>query len=188
MKKKKIKKVVHKKTTEIKEKEYVEKVEGRFEDIYSMRENGFTMQMICEELGISRPTFNKYIKNHKDLADLMVKSQKMLDKKTEEVAKEGLFSKLQDKFVEEVTEEIWSAGKDDFGQEIIAKKHILKKKRFIPADTTAIIFALKSKNPKIWNTDEHKLSEMRAKLAEAKVKTLDENGREVIDELIEYLK
>ena len=54
--------------------------------------------------------------------------------------------KLQDREVEEVQQEQWV---DKNG--VVSKKHIKKIKKIIPADTTAIIFALKNTDSERWN-------------------------------------
>ena len=58
--------------------------------------------------------------------------------KIEAQANHSLMDKLRDRF--EIVEEILEDG-------IVTKQ----KRRLIPADTTAIIFALKSSNPEVWD-------------------------------------
>ena len=117
-----------------------------FDDIYFWRSHDWELVAIAAELGIAKSTFLKYKKEYSDLSDLLKKAEKAKPRYIAIKAEAALRDKLQDREVEEVQQEQWV---DKNG--VITKKHIKKIKKIIPADTTAIIFALKNTDSERWN-------------------------------------
>ena len=101
---------------------------------------------IAAELGVAESTFFKYKKEYVELSELLKKAEKSKPRYIAIKAEAALRDKLQDREVEEVHQEQWV---DKNG--VVSKKHIKKIKKIIPADTTAIIFALKNTDSDRWN-------------------------------------
>ena len=117
-----------------------------FDDIFYWYSHDWTLEHIASELGIAKSTIMLYKKENSDLSDLLKKAEKSKPRYIAIKAEAALRDKLQDREVEEVHQEQWV---DKNG--VVSKKHIKKIKKIIPADTTAIIFALKNTDPKRWN-------------------------------------
>lgn len=121
---------------------YETHVKPYFEDIFFWYSHDWTLEEIAKKLGVSKETFFKYKRDYSDFSDLLKKAEKSKKKFIVNKAQKALEDKLQDREVEEVMTEIW---KDKNGNTV--KQHIKKIKKIIPADTTAIIFALKNNDP-----------------------------------------
>lgn len=117
-----------------------------FDDIFYWYSHDWTLEHIASELGIAKSTIMLYKKDNSDLSDLLKKAEKSKPRYIAIKAEAALRDKLQDREIEEVHQEQWV---DKNGA--VTKKHIKKIKKMIPADTTAIIFALKNTDPKRWN-------------------------------------
>lgn len=117
-----------------------------FDDIFYWYSHDWTLERIASELGIAKSTIMLYKKDESDLSDLLKKAEKSKPRYIAIKAEAALRDKLQDREVEEVQQEQWV---DKQGN--VTKKHVKKIKKIIPADTTAIIFALKNTDPKRWN-------------------------------------
>jgi len=89
-------------------------------------------------LGISERTIYEHMRTKKEFKEIMDDANANMAVKIEAQANHSLMDKLRDRF--EIVEEILEDG-------IVTKQ----KRRLIPADTTAIIFALKSSNPEVWD-------------------------------------
>lgn len=139
---------------------YESHVVPHFEDIFYWYSHDWTLEDIAIELGVSKYSFLKYKAKYIDLFDLLKKAEKSRPRHIANKAERALKDKLQDKEVEEVETEIW---KDANGK--ITKQHIKKKKRVIPSDTTAIIFALKNNDKERYGEkDNAELEIIKAKL------------------------
>lgn len=121
---------------------YESHVKPHFDDIFYWYSHDWSLQDIAKELGIAKSTILDYKKKYPDFSDHLKKASKSKPRNIAIKAERALKDKLRDREVEEVETEIW---KDANGK--ITKQHIKKKKRIIPADTTAIIFALKNNDP-----------------------------------------
>lgn len=86
-------------------------------------------------MGIARSTLYKWAGESKDISDAIKKTREVVNAEAEE----ALMSLFGGKYVEDINTDIW----EENGQ--IVKRHIVKKKRFIPANVTAIIFFLKAR-------------------------------------------
>ncbi len=117
-----------------------------FDDIFYWYSHDWTLEHIASELGIAKSTIMLYKKEYSDLSDLLKKAEKAKPRYIAIKAEAALRDKLQDREVEEVHQEQWV---DKNG--VVSKKHIKKIKKIIPADTTAIIFALKNTDSERWN-------------------------------------
>ncbi|AMQ65842.1 terminase small subunit [Streptococcus phage CHPC926] len=117
-----------------------------FDDIFYWYSHDWTLERIASELGIAKSTIMLYKKENSDLSDLLKKAEKSKPRYIAIKAEAALRDKLKDREIEEVHQEQWV---DKNGA--VTKKHIKKIKKIIPADTTAIIFALKNTDPKRWN-------------------------------------
>lgn len=125
---------------------YETHVVPHFEDIFYWYSHDWSLEQIASELGIAKSTIMEYKKNHSAFSDLLKKASKSKPRYLANVAERALRNKLEDREVEEVHQEQWT-GKD--GK--VTKQHVKKIKKIIPADTTAIIFALKNADPERWN-------------------------------------
>jgi frataxin-like iron-binding protein CyaY len=130
---------------------YDSHVKPRFNEIFDWYKEGHSLQWIGAQLGVSKESIFKYKREHSDLADLVKKAEKSKIKAIGKAAHLGLIDKLHDRYIEdaEVIDEVWTAGSDKNHQKIV-KQHKVRKKRWVPADTTAIIFALKNADPDNW--------------------------------------
>ncbi|MDN6640763.1 MAG: hypothetical protein L0L10_08260 [Tetragenococcus sp.] len=125
---------------------YESHVKPYFDDIYYWYSHGRQLKWIANELGVAESTFMKYKNEQIELSDLLKKADKAKPRKIARKAELALNDKLQEHETEETHTEMW---KDENGNTI--KQHIKKVKKVIPADTTAIIFALKNSDPDRWN-------------------------------------
>ena len=113
-------------------------IKPNLDKIHQERVNGASIQDIANMLGISERTIYEHIRTKKEFKEIMDDANANMAVKIEAQANHSLMDKLRDRF--EIVEEIIEDG-------IITKQ----KRRLIPADTTAIIFALKSSNPEVWD-------------------------------------
>lgn len=117
---------------------YEKLAKPRLAEIKRERINGATHIEIAAFIGVSEQTLYNWMKRHPDFAQAMEEAETQLAANIEYVATYSLLDKLQDKMM--VTEQIIEDG-------VITKE----KRQLIKADTTAIIFALKSRNPQQWD-------------------------------------
>lgn len=113
-------------------------IKPNLDKIHQERVNGASIQDIANMLGISERTIYEHMRTKKEFKEIMDDANANMAVKIEAQANHSLMDKLRDRF--EIVEEIIEDG-------IITKQ----KRRLIPADTTAIIFALKSSNPEKWD-------------------------------------
>ena len=125
---------------------YETHVKPYFDDIFFWRSHDWELVAIAAELGVAESTFFKYKKEYAELSEILKKAEKSKPRYIAIKAEAALRDKLQDREVEEVHQEQWV---DKNG--VVSKKHIKKIKKIIPADTTAIIFALKNTGYERWN-------------------------------------
>ena len=118
---------------------YETHVKPYFDDIFFWYSHDWTLDTIAAELGLARSTFLKYKQDYSDLSDLLKKADKSKPRNIAIKAEKALKDKLSDREFEKVYTEQWVGDNDK-----VIKKHIKKVKKTIPADTTAIIFALKN--------------------------------------------
>lgn len=118
---------------------YETHVKPYFDDIFFWYSHDWTLDTIAAELGLARSTFLKYKQDYSDLSDLLKKADKSKPRNIAIKAEKALKDKLSDREFEEVYTEQWVGDNDK-----VIKKHIKKVKKTIPADTTAVIFALKN--------------------------------------------
>ena len=107
--------------------------------IHHERINGASIKNIADMLGISERTLYEHMRTNKEFRQIMDDANSNMAVKIETQANHSLMDKLRDRF--EIVEEILEDG-------IVTKQ----KRRLIPADTTAILFALKSLNPEKWDS------------------------------------
>lgn len=124
---------------------YESHIKPFFDDIFFWRSHDWELVAIAAELGVAESTFFKYKKEYSELSELLKKAEKSKPRYIAIKAEAALRDKLQDREVEEVHQEQWV---DKNG--VVTKKHIKKIKKIIPADTTAIIFALKNTDSERW--------------------------------------
>ena len=113
-------------------------IKPNLDKIHNDRINGASIQDIADMLGISERTLYEHMRTKKELRQIMDDANSNMAVKIETQANHSLMDKLRDRF--EIVEEILEDG-------IVTKQ----KRRLIPADTTAILFALKSLNPEKWD-------------------------------------
>lgn len=110
----------------------------KLDKIKEARTNGSSMQDIADMLGVGRSSLQYWLKNKPEFREAMDEATEDMEMTIERTAKTSLLNKLIDRFV--TTEEIYSEG-------VLVKE----RKQLIKADTTAIIFALKARNPEVWD-------------------------------------
>ena len=114
-------------------------IKPNLDKIHHERINGASIQDIADMLGISERTLYEHMRTKKEFRQIMDDANSNMAVKIETQATHSLMDKLRDRF--EIVEEILEDG-------IVTKQ----KRRLIPADTSAILFALKSLNPKKWDS------------------------------------
>jgi AcrR family transcriptional regulator len=114
-------------------------IKPNLDKIHHERINGASIQDIADMLGISERTLYEHMRTKKELRQIMDDANSNMAVKIETQANHSLMDKLRDRF--EIVEEILEDG-------IVTKQ----KRRLIQADTTAILFALKSLNPEKWDS------------------------------------
>lgn len=117
---------------------YEKLVVPNIEKIKQARIDGASMQDIADMLGVGRSSLQYWLRNKPEFRDAMDDATESMELTIERTAKTSLLNKLVDRFV--TTEEIYSEG-------VLVKE----RKQLIKADTTAIIFALKARNPEVWD-------------------------------------
>lgn len=149
---------------------YETHIKPYFEDIFYWVSHGKQLKWIASELGVAESTFMLHKKNKSELSELIKKAEQSKPRYIANKAELALKDKLQDRETEETHTEMW---KDEYGN--VIKQHIKKTKKIIPADTTAIIFALKNSDPDRWNAGVEEANrrklEAEAELAEAKLQS-----------------
>lgn len=114
-------------------------IKPNLDKIHHERINGASIKNIADMLGISERTLYEHMRTNKEFRQIMDDANSNMAVKIETQANHSLMDKLRDRF--EIVEEILEDG-------IVTKQ----KRRLIPADTTAILFALKSLNPEKWDS------------------------------------
>ena len=114
-------------------------IKPNLDKIHHERINGASIQDIADMLGISERTLYEHMRTKKEFRQIMDDANSNMAVKIETQANHSLMDKLRDRF--EIVEEILEDG-------IVTKQ----KRRLLPADTSAILFALKSLNPKKWDS------------------------------------
>lgn len=117
---------------------YDKLVVPNIDKIKQARTDGASMQDIADMLGVGRSSLQYWLRNKPEFRDAMDDATESMELTIERTAKTSLLNKLVDRFV--TTEEIYSEG-------VLVKE----RKQLIKADTTAIIFALKARNPEMWD-------------------------------------
>ncbi len=162
---------------------YERTIKFHIEDLKQLRRAGGTLEAIAAQFKISRTTLNSWRKKHKELDDALDEAEFDMDKAMANVAEKSLFSKIQDQITTRTTIDV---DEDDEGHKITTTHTVTIKS---PADTTAIIFALKNKAPDKWNKDEHSLIEARKKKIDSDVNLdngADDLGRIIREGLSKY--
>lgn len=117
---------------------YDKLVVPNIEKIKQARIDGASMQDIADMIGVGRSSLQYWLRNKPEFREIMDEATEDMEITIERTAKTSLLNKLVDRFV--TTEEIYSEG-------VLVKE----RKQLIKADTTAIIFALKARNPEVWD-------------------------------------
>lgn len=144
---------------------YETHVKPYFDDIFYWYSHDWNLKQIAAELGVGRDTFLKYKQDNPDLSDLLKKADKSKPRNIALKAEKALKDKLVDREFEEVHTEQWV---DNNGK--VTKKHVKKVKKTIPADTTAVIFALKSNDRERYG--ERDLLDKRIELLEKQIEKM----------------
>lgn len=113
------------------------RIAPHLERIKAERINGASLGDIAKMLGVANSTLSKWMDKYDELYEVMKEATTQLHAKIEVQAQHSLLDKLQDRMM--VTEQILEDG-------VITKE----KRQLVKADTTAIIFALKARNPEKW--------------------------------------
>lgn len=122
---------------------YTTHVKPHLETIKTWRENGMKLEAIAKELGISRDSLNEYQKRYTDFADILTTAKEKLHDQILIKAEQSLFTLIEGREVEETTIEMGQSGDNEWSKTIT-------KTRYIPPNPTAVIFALKNRDPDHW--------------------------------------
>lgn len=104
--------------------------------------DGLTDEQIAKNLGICKDTFYKYKKEHTDFSDALKRGKEVVDYEVEN----ALLKRALGYTFEEVTKEPIK-DPDTGATQLVVTKRVRKE---VPADTTAQIFWLKNRKPKVW--------------------------------------
>ena len=119
---------------------YETHVKPYIDKIKMWKRDGYHEEQIAKMLGVAVSTFNLYKKSHSELSDTLKTGKEDLIADLEKT----LYQKAKGVEYEEVKTVI---EKDGQGKD---KKKIEKTKKWIPPDTTALIFTLKNLRPDKW--------------------------------------
>lgn len=144
---------------------YEAKILPNLAKIRTARINGASMQDIADMLGVAASTLYGYTSKHKEFKEAMDEATHQMHSTIEAVANQSLLDKLRDRML--VTEQIIEDG-------VIVKE----KRQLVKADTVAIIFALKARNPGKWDP----LGVARVEQKEQE----DDLGQQIKDMLSQY--
>lgn len=117
---------------------YEAKVVSNLAKIRNARINGASMQDIADMLGVAASTLYGYTSKHPEFKEVMDEATHQMHATIEATANQSLLDKLRDRMM--VTEQIIEDG-----------AVVKEKRQLVKADTVAIIFALKSRNPGKWD-------------------------------------
>ena len=118
-----------------------DKIKKNEEKILQLYRDGAIDADIANSLKVSLDTFYKYLRNNKDFHDKVWELKWEFDT---EVIEESIKKRANGYEYEELHTEV---SEDINGQQ---KKTVRKTKKFIPPDTTALIFILKNRKPNKW--------------------------------------
>lgn len=124
---------------------YESHVKPYLDNIFFWYSNGWTMDAIADELNVNVSTLYDHKNKYPEFSDVLKRADQVKPKAINNKAKRALKDKLEDREVEETHTEIWKDGDGN-----VIKQHVKKVKKVIPADTTAMIFALKNTDPENW--------------------------------------
>lgn len=105
--------------------------------------DSYTVQEVCDMVGITRSTFYKWEREKKQFAHLIKKAREQFEANMIAEAKKSLRKKITGYEVEETR---FVLGKTKEGDKPIVKEKVVTKKHVAP-DTTALIFFLSNKAP-----------------------------------------
>lgn len=105
----------------------------------SYAREGLNDKEIADHIGISKETFYKWIKKYSDFSDSIKKGREPINTIVEDTFFE---TKLKPQFIKETTTET-TIHYDANGKETGKSKHKKVTERYIPADTTAMLFYMK---------------------------------------------
>lgn len=118
-----------------------DKIKINEEKILQLYKNGAIDADVTNALKISSATYKRYLKDNRDFYDKIWELKFEFDV---EVVEESLKKRANGFEYEEVHTEI---NEDKNGQQ---RKSVKRIKKFVPPDTTAMIFILKNRNAKKW--------------------------------------
>lgn len=162
------------------------KVRDKICELY--RSDTYTASEVCSIVGVSRPTYYKYINSHQEYADAIeiAKTERMEFFTVE--AKKSLLKKIRGYTIEEkktVTAPSKILDKNGVPKPRI-KEHTVTKK-YVQPDTAAIIFTLTNGDPSHWKNRQY--SEVTGKGGKDLFKTsTDEDLDEQINQLQNRIK
>jgi hypothetical protein len=117
-------------------------------DLYSS--GSFTIESCCTEIGITARTFWNWCDQNSEFAE----SYKKAKERAAKINKEGIREKAVDNLTKLITG-FWieETEKEEFVSKSgdVSGKRIKTKRKFIPPNVTAVIFALKNTDPANWN-------------------------------------
>ena len=119
---------------------YYSHVQPRLEEVLEWKKQGLKESAIAKNLGVGLSAFNVYKKQFPQLMDTIKRG----NIKIAEIAEDSLIQGIQGHYVEETETTVETDGNNK------KKQRVKKVKKWIPANPTLIIFALKNRNPDEW--------------------------------------
>lgn len=150
---------------------YETHVKPRLSEIKNWRRDGAEHEWIAKKLGVAAGTFYKYKANYAELREALKDAEMSFYQDLVLTAEDSLLKKLKDRY--DITEELIEQWVDKDGK--VIKQHKIIKKRLIPADTTAIIFALKAHKGNVWNTEEKQMNEAKVEKIKLESKNIEQH-------------
>lgn len=161
------------------DKSYETNVKPYLDEITKWRQEGAKIEWIAKKLNIGESTFYRYKSQHKELQKALLDAEPALYEGMTLTAEDTIYKKLIDRY--EISEEILEEWKDEAGK--VIKTHTTTKKKLIPADARALIFALERQKSEKWNKDEKEFSDARLEKIKAQTALIQSgNLAEIISE------
>lgn len=151
--------------TKMKRNKYNTVIVPNFQKIKDERAKGASLDDLADMLECSTASLYRWRNEHKEFGELLDEAEQQLYSKIEATATHSLLDKLKDRMM-------------TVEQQIVDGIVVKEIKKLVKADTTAVIFALKARNPEKWDS-----------IAVAKLETEDESNNlnnQILDALQNY--
>lgn len=159
---------------------YTDEIKKRIKEL---TEEGDSVELICKKIGISRDCFYRWKKTKKDFAALLDEAKRSFLKSIGEKLEASLFKRATGYEVEETETEYIDDGS---GSPVIRSQK--RKKKQIPPDTGALIFALTNIAPERWKNRQRVENEEITEREEIDNRQFENLPEELQDRIADYLQ